>query len=208
MKINRLLTLALNAGAAIAAYRICKFGADDTTVIQSAASTDAHIGVSTDVPAGGAGDPIDLVRIGLSPVEYGGSVTRGDLLTSDANGKAVTVTPKSAVLSAAITAITKANPGAVTAAAHGLSTGDRVAITDVGGMVEVNNKVFKVTVVDVDHFTIGVDSTGFTTYTAGGTVIRVAGASTPIRSIGVAEESGVLGDIGSMTVFPSLVHGS
>src|SRR5262245_10194640 len=42
--------------------------------------------------------------------------------------------------STAITAITQANPGVVTANAHGLSNGDRVVITGVGGMGQVNNR--------------------------------------------------------------------
>jgi len=67
-----------------------------------------------------------------------------------------------------ITAITKANPAQVTATAHGYNDGDPVKISGVAGMTEVNDKHFQVQVVDANNFTIGVDSTDYTTYTSGG----------------------------------------
>lgn len=207
-KISRGLVLGYNSGGAIAKYRIAKFGATDDAVLQAAAKTDALMGVSTDVGAGGAAEGIDIVRSGVTPLEYGGAVTRGDLLTSDADGKGISAVPQTAVVSAAITAITKANPGAVSSAAHPFVTGDRVAIAGVGGMVEVNQNVYVVTKTGDDTYTIGVNTSAFTDYTAGGTAIRVAGAAGPVRTIGQAEESGVSGDIGSVNVFAGLVHGS
>ena len=69
----------------------------------------------------------------------------------------------------AVEAITKASPGSVKSTAHGFTTGDEVAFFDVGGMVELNGNGYTITVVDVDNFTIGVDSSAFTTYTTGGT---------------------------------------
>ena len=79
------------------------------------------------------------------------------------------------VAAVAVTAVTEANPGAVTTGtAHGLVTGDRVRFAGVVGMVELNaNTVFAVTKVNTTSFTIGVDTTGFTTYTSGGTVTQV-----------------------------------
>ena len=74
-----------------------------------------------------------------------------------------------------ITAATKADPCAVTAGTHGLTTGDRVYIKSVVGMTEINNLQFVVTVVDVDNFTLGVDSSAYTTYTSGGTVVEFEG---------------------------------
>lgn len=75
-----------------------------------------------------------------------------------------------------ITAATKANPCQITAAAHGLTTGDRVFIKSVGGMTEINNLQFIVTVIDVDTFTLDdINSTGYTTYTSGGTVVEFQG---------------------------------
>ena len=46
--------------------------------------------------------------------------------------------------SATITAITKATPPVVTAAAHGFLNGETIRITDAGGMTEVNGVVYKV----------------------------------------------------------------
>lgn len=70
-----------------------------------------------------------------------------------------------------ITGVTKANPGVVsTDITHGLADGDEVEINDVLGMIELNGNTYTVTVIDPHSFSIGVDTTGFTTYTAGGVV--------------------------------------
>jgi len=53
-----------------------------------------------------------------------------------------------------ITGITKANPGVVTAVAHGLSDGDQVRINGVAGMLDVNNKVFTVDSPATDSFSL------------------------------------------------------
>lgn len=82
-----------NAGAPVAPYRIVKFGASDQEAIQAAAATDNSIGLSDQLGAAKAGDPLDVIRSGLGEVEFGGNVTRGDWLTADADGKAVTASP-------------------------------------------------------------------------------------------------------------------
>lgn len=70
----------------------------------------------------------------------------------------------------AITAITKTNPAVVTSAAHGRSNGDVVYITTVVGMTEVNSRAFIVSNKTTNTFELyGVDSTGYGTYTSGGT---------------------------------------
>jgi hypothetical protein len=74
-----------------------------------------------------------------------------------------------------ISGITKANPGVVTAASHGLSNGDRVRIRDVLGMTEVNHTSFKVANVGANTFELtslagaNVNTSGYSTYVAGGT---------------------------------------
>lgn len=69
----------------------------------------------------------------------------------------------------AITGITQADPGVVTAAAHGFSDGDQVKIVGVAGMVEINQKVFTVASAATDTFELRdeLDSVDFntTTYT-------------------------------------------
>lgn len=70
-----------------------------------------------------------------------------------------------------ITNITQANPAVVTSADHGRTTGDTVFIEDnVGGMTQIHNTEALITVIDDDTFSLdGVDSTGYSAYTSGGT---------------------------------------
>jgi len=67
-----------------------------------------------------------------------------------------------------ITNVTQANPAQVTSVNHNLVTGDRILITGVQGMTQLNNINYTVTFVNANNFTIGIDSTGFTAYTSGG----------------------------------------
>ena len=84
------------AEAIIAAYRIIKHGTADDKIIQSAAAADAHMGITTELPAA-IGEHVDVIKSGLANVEYGGVVTRGAPLTSDAVGRAVVATPAAGV---------------------------------------------------------------------------------------------------------------
>jgi hypothetical protein len=68
-----------------------------------------------------------------------------------------------------ITNITKAANADVTAPNHGLITGTVVTISGVVGMTQVNGNSYTITVVDNNNFTLGVNSTGYTTYVSGGT---------------------------------------
>jgi hypothetical protein len=82
-----------DAAGAIAPYRIIKHGATDYAVLQAAAATDAICGVTQQLGAA-QGQRVDVAIGGVeTEVEYGGIVTRGDPLTSDANGKAVKAVP-------------------------------------------------------------------------------------------------------------------
>lgn len=90
------------------------------------------------------------------------------------NRSAVTETAKN------ITGITKASPGVVTSAAHGFSAGDEVYISGVGGMTQVNGKRYRVGSPATNTFQLldpitgsSVDTSGYTTYTSGGTVARI-----------------------------------
>ena len=94
--LNPTLTKAYSPGAAVAAYRIVKFSADGT-VIQAAAVTDKSIGVSTALAAASTDTRVDVIRQGIAEVTYGGNVAVGDLLTSDADGKAVAAAPAAGV---------------------------------------------------------------------------------------------------------------
>ncbi|MEQ8577571.1 MAG: DUF2190 family protein [Balneola sp.] len=90
------LVKTFDAGAAVARHRIVKFGADDDKVVQAAAVGDALIGVSAELDIA-SGERVDVVISGIAEVEYGGNVTRGALLTTDADGKAVAAAPATGV---------------------------------------------------------------------------------------------------------------
>lgn len=84
------------AETAVAPYRAVKHGTADTNVVQGAASTDALIGVSGQLGVD-AGKRVDVTLSDTAEIEFGGAVTRGDWLTSDANGKAITAAPAAGV---------------------------------------------------------------------------------------------------------------
>ena len=79
----------------------------------------------------------------------------------------------------AITAATKADPVVVTAVSHGLSNGDRVYITNVTGMTQLNNREFTVANKTTNTFELsGIDGTGFDTYSSGGAVGKIVEVTT------------------------------
>src|SRR5688572_5294451 len=97
---NPALTKQLLPGAAIAAHRIVKFGAADAHCVQAAAAGDASIGVSDlGAPLGGV---CSFITNDIAVVEYGGTITRGAMLTSDADGKAVVSTAGQRVIGIAM----------------------------------------------------------------------------------------------------------
>jgi len=79
-----------------------------------------------------------------------------------------------------ITGITQANPAVVTVAGHGYSNGDDVWINDVVGMTELNGRRFTIANVTTNTFELsGVNSTGYTAYSSGGTAADVYEISSP-----------------------------
>ena len=70
-----------------------------------------------------------------------------------------------------ITAATQANPVALTIAAHGYVAGDTVLIAGVGGMTQLNERMFAIAVTDANTITLpGVDGAAFGAFTSGGSV--------------------------------------
>lgn len=90
---NPLLIKEGTAEGAVTKYRIVKHGAADGGVLQSAAATDFHCGVYSENFDVVSGERLGIVKAGLADVEYGGVVTRGQPITSDANGKAIAAAP-------------------------------------------------------------------------------------------------------------------
>jgi len=92
---------------------------------------------------------------------------------ADLNGNIWEVSPGITCLSgtANITAATKTNPVQITVTGHGRSTGEVLQIESVGGMTELNDKTYAITVVDPNNLTLdGVNGTAFSTYTSGGLI--------------------------------------
>jgi hypothetical protein len=111
--------------------------------------------------------------------------TTGVYSVSHATGKLWRLNCTSVTLTStkAITGLTKANPGVVTSTSHGLSNGTLVWIAGVGGMTEVNGKLYSIANQAANTFELqrlalntstgavaatNVDTTGYTTYTSGG----------------------------------------
>jgi hypothetical protein len=98
-----ILSKTYSAEAGITQYRIVKFGAADGGILQAAASTDKLIGIAKGMGMASreaafvATDRVDVTRIGIEDVEYGGTVAAGDPLTSDASGRAITAAPGAGV---------------------------------------------------------------------------------------------------------------
>lgn len=92
-------------------------------------------------------------------------------ITDDAGSHVIAFSPiKTAGNEIAVTAASEANPAVLTtASAHGLATNDLVYIEGAAGgtwPTQLNGRVFKVTVVDADEFSLqGVDSSSFGTAT-------------------------------------------
>ncbi len=91
-----LLTKNYNAEGTINGRRFVKYGAADGGALLAAANTDLIFGISHPMAAHAqvavSGDRFDVDEIGEAEIELGGTVAAGDLLTSDANGKAVKIT--------------------------------------------------------------------------------------------------------------------
>ena len=178
---KQILALTGTASGAIAAYRAVGF--DDA----QAGAGDRVKGINRVTAADGDNTTID--RDGVYPWESGAAIAAEDRLVPDSDGRAVPIkeTPTD------ITGISQANPGVVTAAGHGLHTGERVLIHSVGGMVEVNGREFTVTVVDANSFSLdGEDTTGHTAYTSGGQVRRTGPDNVFAEALEAAATAGEL----------------
>ncbi len=80
------------AEGAILKYHIVKFGSGDTDVVAADDATDLLIGITTELNVV-TGEPVDVVHDGVHQVKLGGTVTRGNRLTVNANGEAVAAVP-------------------------------------------------------------------------------------------------------------------
>jgi hypothetical protein len=77
-----------HAEAPLEAYRLVTFATGINAVEMADAVTDPLLGVSTSVGSQDNGR-CDVIVAGVSEVVIGGTVSRGDVLTTDASGRAV-----------------------------------------------------------------------------------------------------------------------
>lgn len=97
------IDLTFNSGSDLSAqqYRIVKLTSSDLAV---ANATDLNqVGVLRDNPVG-AGKPCNVRIFGASKVKLGGTVAKGDRLTSDASGNAIVAAAGKQVVGIAMTA--------------------------------------------------------------------------------------------------------
>ena len=75
-----------------------------------------------------------------------------------------------------VSGLTQANPGVVTATAHGFSNGDLVKLTEVVGMVEVNGNYYTTANVTTNTFELsGTNTSSFTSYGSAGKATLISG---------------------------------
>lgn len=200
MNSNEGLIKTYEASGTINEYRLVKFGTADRAALQASASTDKFIGVAG-LPKGAtaaSGDSIDVIKAGVADVTYGGTVTRGDRLTSDADGKAISA---------------EALFGEKTAVVNGGSAGNitvtGIATTDVleavlyypistGTVTSVSDLTSEFTITAANT----INNTGGTATTSGKLEVRYRRR---VSVIGTAELSGVSGDLGAVHIQKSTI---
>lgn len=182
------------SGAAINPYRFVGFGADDDHVIQAAGSLIEGIGASMELGVDGANERIDIAHSGIVEIEFGGTITRGQKVTADANGKAVALAAEYSLKKAVIA---------------GGAAGDLT----VTGILTTDTLVAVVRL-DRDATAANVNISDITaefTISAANTINNAAGTNTTGDSLlvlysreqkchGRAWQSGVSGDIGSVSL--------
>lgn len=88
----------------------------------------------------------------------------------DGKVKVVAAAPAALSTSGSITGATQANPVVITSTAHGLTNGQVVYISGVGGMTQINGLAFTVAGVTTNTFQLSaVNGTGYGAFTSGGT---------------------------------------
>jgi hypothetical protein len=86
---NPVFVKAYRAAENIAPYRIVKLTSDGLK--QAVSLTDRLAGMSAGIPSA-IGQHADVIRVGIANLQLGGSVSIGDEITSDAEGKGIALT--------------------------------------------------------------------------------------------------------------------
>lgn len=117
----------------------------------------------------------------------GGAICPGGVTVANMQGAGITITNMPSYGNRSIMGITQANPAVVTYSPDNLepvtslkdpyANGDRVIISDVVGMTEVNGREFTVANVNTTNNTFelsGVNSSSYTAYSSGGTILKTS----------------------------------
>lgn len=92
---NPVLEKEVKAKTAVTKYRIVKKDTDEDAVSHATAVADKMYAVAQ--TGGAIGERVRITVAGIGKVEYGGTVVQGDLLTTDASGRAVAAAPAAGV---------------------------------------------------------------------------------------------------------------
>ena len=160
----------------------------DTSFAISAATSADPVVLTTATHGYSDGDEIDIEGIEWTPTfSTSENETQPDQLNGRryfvADSTSTTLTLFSNESGKYITGITEANPGVVTAPAHGFADGDIIAMHGIAGMTEANDNIYKVANKTTDTFELttaadaNVNTTGFTTYTNSGSVYHAIDGS-------------------------------
>lgn len=103
-----------------------------------------------------------------------------------------------------ITNSSKTNPCVITSANHHLTTGDRVTITGIVGMTELNTLTFTITVINANTFSLDyIDATNYTAYVSGGTWSSPNSIGNGIMVSGTTGTIGFVNYITGVLTFPA-----
>lgn len=193
---NPLLTKNRIAGAVIAAFRFVKPGDADGEVLQAAGSTDYICGATGTLGAS-ADERIDIHDVGMVEVEFGGAVTRGQPVTSDADGKAI-----AAVAPSLVQTVVAGGAAGDFAVAGIAATDELVSVvhvdgTDASETVADLTAEFDITAADTINNAGGTDTTGG--------FLVVTYRNPPVRIAGFADVSAVAGDIRDVLLAPGVL---
>jgi hypothetical protein len=170
-------------GGVVRYVELLKEGLDPTASSEDAFFVDSGLTLDSASTISGAtqADPVVLTVTShpFSNTEY--VDIRGVAGTTEINGRRFIVAdsatntfslvPDKSPITASITGATQANPVVITATSHGLTDGEVIYIQDVAGMVEINGLTFTVANKTDDTFELsGINGTGYTAYTSGGTI--------------------------------------
>ncbi|MGE0830171.1 MAG: ubiquitin-activating E1 FCCH domain-containing protein [Hyphomonadaceae bacterium] len=95
-----------------------------------------------------------------------------------------------------ITAATQASPGVITSASHGFANGDEVYISSVGGMTQLNGRIFVVRNQTTNTFTledmwgVAVNTSAYGAYTSGGSAQRLYKIVSPFPISALTDSNG------------------